>query len=432
MATEQDPEVALASTVALASVFSNCVEAFGLIYPTHKWEREEQVLLSRLGIQQARLLIWGDILGICSPPAWVTTHAVPLHPSATYPDVNEPMYFGARDGRLDDYEIRQKIEKALDGIAERSVHMSAQAMAERYGLKTPKKGVPDFQPALDNNRLERFREVYSLLLDVAEERAHLARRSGSVAQQRWAIGDTRKFTGFIEMIRERVDGLVELMGVGERIDRAMKMDIRAMGWHPNPERSKTAMVISKLRLILDACKEDYPQYVGAVQSALDYLNDEWSGETNYDQVVVQPVKKPQVMTQPVVNSQPEKKKRPGFSLFRPKSWMKPAKEKGRSQSIAGIPEETPRSKSESYAPGSDTDFEALEPVRSKSVSAISAMPASLEEQLESENRLRHIDTVSTMTPEDLTQTETVATMVSRHDQYRGPYRVATKEHRRPH
>ena len=57
-------EALLPSVMALANLFSNTVEAFGLIRASQRWEREEQLLLSRLGIQQARLLIWGDILGV--------------------------------------------------------------------------------------------------------------------------------------------------------------------------------------------------------------------------------------------------------------------------------------------------------------------------------------------------------------------------------
>ena len=93
-------EALLPGVMALANLFSNTVEAFGLIRASQRWEREEQLLLSRLGIQQARLLIWGDILGVSSPPPSVTNQAVPKHPSAAYPDLKEPTFFAPRDARL--------------------------------------------------------------------------------------------------------------------------------------------------------------------------------------------------------------------------------------------------------------------------------------------------------------------------------------------
>ena len=47
-------EALLPGVMALANLFSNTVEAFGLIRASQKWEREEQLLLTRLGIQQAQ------------------------------------------------------------------------------------------------------------------------------------------------------------------------------------------------------------------------------------------------------------------------------------------------------------------------------------------------------------------------------------------
>ena len=85
-------EALLAGVMALANLFSNTVEAFGLISASQRWEREEQLLLSKLGIQQARLLIWGDILGVSSPPSSVTNRAVPQHPSAAYPDLSDEAF----------------------------------------------------------------------------------------------------------------------------------------------------------------------------------------------------------------------------------------------------------------------------------------------------------------------------------------------------
>ena len=106
-----DHEAALTGAVALANLFSNCVEAFNLILPGHKWEREEQLLLCRLGLQQARLLIWGSVVGVTSPPSSVTDRAVPKHPSAAYPDLKEPTFFGPRDARLDEPHFRPGVSR---------------------------------------------------------------------------------------------------------------------------------------------------------------------------------------------------------------------------------------------------------------------------------------------------------------------------------
>ncbi|KAK4987322.1 hypothetical protein LTR66_007625 [Elasticomyces elasticus] len=427
MAPAQDQESILRNVIALASLFSNCVEAFGMIHPSHKWEREEQLLLSKLGLQQARLLIWGDILGVSAPPASVATHAIPSHPSATYPDLTQPMYFGARDPRLDDPEMRKSVDQALNGIVDRSAHTSREEMMELYGLRRPKKSVGEHQLALDNNRLEAFREKYSLLLDVAEQYSSLTRRSASITMQHWAIVDNRKFANFVQLIRERVDGLVQMMNVQERVDRAMTMDIKALGWHLSPDSARTAQDTSKLRLIHEICKLEYPQYTGATQQALENLGNNWDGSNSYEARVAQSGGvQPAVQTFTAEHA--SKEKRPGFfSKLRPQSWRRShAKDTGRSQSGSSVPlaeEITARSLSES-AP-SNRLSSPLEPARSKSVSVLPPRPVSSDE--DSKNQLAHVDTVSTVSDADLGRTQTLASMVSRHDQYHGPYRVATND-----
>lgn len=48
--------------------------------------------------------------------------------------------------------------------------------------------------------------------------------------QHWIVHDVAKFNDFVRTVR--VDGLIALMGVKEQVDRGMKTDIKAFGWHP--------------------------------------------------------------------------------------------------------------------------------------------------------------------------------------------------------
>ncbi|KAJ9629834.1 hypothetical protein H2203_002215 [Taxawa tesnikishii (nom. ined.)] len=422
MLTREDQEALLAPVLALAGLFSNCVEAFGNVQPSsHKWDRDEHILLSRLGIQQARLLIWGDILGISSPPAVIATSAVPLHPSDTYPDVNQPMFFTARDPRLDDPQMRAKVMESLKEIVDRAFHESREEAMEKYGLKAPKKGLVTHQPALDTNRLEGFREKYQLLQDVADAHTQLAsaRRSLSITQMNWAIVDKHKFANYILLIQEKVDLLIHMMDVQERIDRGVRVDIKSLGWHPSPDRTKTARDISKLRIIQAACQDEYPDPVA----------------------VVTPMEKR-------TEKQAEKPKRPGFlARFRPKSWSKTKTDKhekhfSKHANQLQVPsppsddQNPPRSKSEAW-PMSSMDHDispGLEPVRSNSLSALpDTRPISLDGSLEADvgkqdrTDLARFQTASTITDADLGQTQTLASMISRHDMYHGPYRTATRE-----
>ncbi|KAM3420733.1 hypothetical protein BST61_g3982 [Cercospora zeina] len=268
-------EALLTGAFALASLFSSCVEAFGLIHANQKWDKEEQLQLTRLGLQQARLLIWGTVVGIASPPASVTDRKVPRHPSLAYPDLKEPTFFDARDARLDDPEFRTPIEQTLSAIADRSAATTREEMMAKYGLKPARKFGPVLGQAMDTNRLEGFREKYALLREVAEDVARInTRRNNSLTYTPWMLADVAKFGHFIDLTSEKVDSLINLLDVKEKVDRAMRMDIRVFGWHIVPDRMRTAQDISKLRMLQEICKNDYPEYLVATQQALDNISRE--------------------------------------------------------------------------------------------------------------------------------------------------------------
>jgi len=430
-------EAPLAGAIALASLFSNCVVAFGLIHPGSKWEKAEQLLLTRLGVQQARLLIWGDIVGITSPPTTVTDRAVPKHPSAAYPDLNEPTFFGARDARLEDADVRTQVEDALGGIVDRGAVSSREEMMAKYGLKPPKRFSADYTAPLDTFRLDHFRERYELLQEVAEDYAQLnTRRSNSIVQTTWVIADHTRFASFIKLTQEKVDFLVNLMGVKGGVDRAMRMDIRAIGWHLSADRLRIAQDVSKLRLVQEACKDEYPEYVVATQEALGNIEREKRENSSIVSAA------PMVPENPFTtlpnspqakepNAKNDKHKRPGglFGLFKNFGKSHNNVPKGRSQSVSAassIPEDPPRSQSDAgpitRREEEDDDVDELKTVRSKSVGDI--LPSMDEEFLK--NRLELLNTQATV-KEDPAQLDDLANMISRHDQYHGIARTATKD-----
>ncbi|KAK5107901.1 hypothetical protein LTR62_000561 [Meristemomyces frigidus] len=437
-------ESALTGALALANVFSNCVEAFGLIHPAHKWEKEEQLLLSRLGIQQARLLIWGDVVGVSSPPKTVTDRAVPKHPSAAYPDLTEPTFFGARDVRLDQPEFRTRVENALGAIVDRQAGSSRDEMMERYGLRPPKRFTALREPALDVQRLEGFRERYELLQEVGETFANLGtRRTNSIVASSWTIADNHRFANFIKLTTEKIDEMIKLMGVQENVDRGMRVDIKSLGWHLTSDKQRLASDTSKLRLLKEVCLADYPQYVGACDTALDNINRE---NREHGVVVPVPAFTPAVPSRSShglpksshahTSGENDKHKRPGilgmFKAFGKSRDKVPSSKRRNSASVEPL-----RSLSDAgpttYYPEihnpADEDGGSLEPVRSKSVGDILDTPGV--EEIHLQNRLQQMrtqdDEVLPKVP--LVQTDTVGSVISRHDQYHGIGRVETKDQR---
>ena len=340
------------AVLQLAQLFSTCVECFGLIHPSKDYERAQLLPVAQLGIQQARLLAWGDYVGICATN-------------------------NTRDARLDDPDVRRRIERALQNIIDRPSNVHRTSMMEMYGLKPPRKFTTLYQPALDTARLEVFRAKFEIL---NKERWEI-RRGMSVTASHWSVIDPEKFKNFVALVKENVDDLINLMDNVAAVDRAVKSDIRALGWHPIFDHVKAASDTSKLRLIRDACKVDYPEYAQATEGALAYIEREW--KDNYEEIRERGSEIPgsaarfamqsayaQALHDSVLAHPPSPKKEKGRNIFgflRTKSWRRNSEEmvpRAKSADATAM-------KPQSVAAGtSDDGFTVQEHTRSKSISVI--------------------------------------------------------------
>lgn len=377
----------LDNVFSLATAFATCVEAFNQIHPHKDSDYAQKVALTKLGIQQGRLLIFGDAVGISAPPATIARHMVPSHPGLTNPDPSLPINFGVRDARLDEEGVRRKVMQALEEIYGRPAHLSRDELMERYGLKQPKRFSTIEHPALDTNRLEAFREKHALLIDLVRQTGIRAtpKRQGSIATNHWTVKDVVRFDAFVATVRTEVDGLIALFGVKEQVDRGMRTDIKAMAWHPELQSAMVRQDWEKLKLIRESVADDYPEYVEVADKAIQYLVDELRDtklQMYREAHGLQPSTgaatrkasnegKPAVKTseQHVKPVRAPKEKRP--SLWSRLSGYKRS-HKQRNISVVSAPDETDvqRSLSETGAGRMSDDENALTTVRSKSLSAM--------------------------------------------------------------
>jgi hypothetical protein len=357
---EDEQKLQLGQVLTLATLFSTCVEAFGLIHPSKDFEKSQQLLLTKLGVQQARLLIWGDVVGIHAPPPPFPTHIVPSHPGPLNPDPKEPVYFGVRDVKLDEPAKRKEVEERLNEIVYRPSHLGREEMMEKYGLKPPKKFSSIYQPAFDATRLEAFREKYGLLQDLADlYNVRANRQSLSMTSSHWQIYDTTKFEAFVQLVKDNIDPLVKLLDSAEAVDRGMKMDIRSLVWHPETlSRAMAAKDMSKLRLLREACENEYPDYATAADNALKYLDSEFKA-------TYMAARKPAAqLPKSKANGEHkhEEQKRPSFF-----NWFRSSS--GKKSTLAVPVDESQRTMSES-GPSKTPQDVTEEPVRAMSMSAI--------------------------------------------------------------
>jgi hypothetical protein len=478
-ATPKKPSKAdiLTDVLSLATQFSTCVEAFNLIHPHKDSDHAQKVALTKLGIQQGRLLIFGDAVGISSPPRVIARYMVPSHPGLTNPDPTLPIHFADRNPKLDDEAINAKVRAALSEIEGRPSHLTREELMEKYGLKSPKRFTVLEHPALDTNRLEAFREKYALLQDLVRQsgiRSGL-RRGVSMTSTHWTVRDATRFEKFITTVRLEVDGLIAMMGVKDQVDRGMRTDVKALAWHPDLSGPTVRQDWEKLRLIREAVAVDYPEYVEVAENALKYIREELAGSKLAAlRSELKPPSEPiarrdsamekdgvNVSTQPVKQSlkSPDKEKRPGFlSAFRFKSWGKNSKARTSSVAQPASDYEDPyRSLSADLGGFKHTDEDlSLDPVRSKSMSAMPDVPAplSLDSRLHtvpSQDKSKNLDTIEVQQtsvenntkskgPEwgrealdgewsrnALTHADTANSLIDRHDMYKDVGRIETKD-----
>ena len=485
----------LTDVYSLAMQFSTCVEAFNLIHPSKDHDHAQKVALAKLGLQQGRLLIFGDAVGISAPPATIARHMIPSTPGLTNPDPHLPVNFGIRDPRLDNEMVNGKIRRALHEIAGRPVNMSRDELMNVYGMKSPKSYQRVEYPALDTNRLEGFREQYALLQDLVRQSGARAsiKRNMSMTTNHWTVKDSTRFNEFVKTVRTEVDALIELMGVKEQVDRGIRSDIRCMAWHPDLTGPLVHQDWEKLRLVREACEVDYPEYIEVADTALQYLNEELKesslakrraslgiGESDgpaggrrksdYELRSVPPKAAAaekshlQVSAERAIEPNGGKEKRPGWlSAFKFKTRSSKAskydKQRSKSTSEAVDPQRSLSATAESTptAQHSSEETNSLEPVRSKSLSAMPDEPA-----LDLDARVRGLSMNSETKPDlpvvqgssgqvtnvldldsnALTQTDTISSegsqhglsgattvnsLIDRHDMYRGMGRIETKD-----
>jgi hypothetical protein len=331
-----------------------------------------------------------------------------------------------RDPRLTNPEIRTTIEQALQDVIDRPAHTDRETQFEEFGLKPPKKFSRASQPALDTARIESFRER----LEILQHQRWEIKRGMSITISHWIIQDLGKFKGFLAMVKEKIDFLIGLMDVGSKVDTALRYDIKALGWHPVFDRMRASYDMAKLRIIQEACKDDYPTYVEAAQVALEYLNKEY--KDNYQEIregTPTSTEIPGAAAYMIAQSRqlasaygkkPKNEKTPSntpifLKMFRPKSWRKGSKD-------LSVDDGDAKGRSMSHTPTTSTNplTPPLTPERSKSIAApMTSVPdAARQERKSEDNAMARTATVESAIG---TTAAPIVSMISRYDYWKSPW-----------
>lgn len=215
------PVEPISLSIGIAALFSTCVECFEYFKAAKGFEQNFEVLLVKLEYQQERLLVWGDLAGVCNGEQ----HDVGL--------ISES-----------DHRRRDLTKRCLESI--QHLLKDTETLKSKYGLRAyipANDSAP--QSGISSNALKRFR------LRLGRQ----AQGPGVLDKTRWAIHHETKFQKLVEDIRDLMDDLTTIVPVSfEMQEQKVQDDIASM-----------VDDIQGLQLFQEACKDDYPNWTNGGQ-----------------------------------------------------------------------------------------------------------------------------------------------------------------------
>lgn len=212
-------------SIAIATLFTTCIECFECFKAAKGFEQHFEVLLVKLEYQQERLLVWGDLAEVCNE----RRHNV------------NPI--------SENENKRQDLTKrCLDSI--HRLFKDTEILKTKYGVRAYTSAI-DTAPhsGISSNALKRFR----LRLGRHNQPPSVFEKT------RWAIHDETKFQKLVQDIRDLIDCLMAEVPVSRELqEQKVQDDIASM-----------VDDIQSLHLFKEACKDEYPKWWTAASAAID-------------------------------------------------------------------------------------------------------------------------------------------------------------------
>ncbi|KAL8685894.1 MAG: hypothetical protein Q9218_007484 [Villophora microphyllina] len=232
-----EPVSLTVGAVALVSLLTTCVECFAYVDSAKSCGRDLELLTTKFAIERARLLIWGESVGISSTNATGCTKVESAH-------------------------VRPLVEQILNCI--RMLFDDTNALTTRYGLKPtsnnePSSSLPLLGPSTSNGAIGLSCLLKTSYIRFKSRIEQNHNRTGTAKKTKWAIRDKQKFVSLVDDIHRLIDGLEALT---DSIDVAMKRAVLVRG------ELSTIEDLEDLRLIEEASAGNNQQWCDAASAVL--------------------------------------------------------------------------------------------------------------------------------------------------------------------
>ena len=170
------------SVVALASLFSTCVECWEYVESARSHGRDYELLATQLEVEKTRFLIWGDVVGVLKSSE------------------------SERDEVLNHPRVAPVVERILNHII--SIFSDSEGLTSKYGLMQEQVDRDESKSAtLSANQLSRYKVSYKQFLAQVKT---VQQRTSLLRKIRWAIRDRSKFGVLVDEVRQLVDSLKDI------------------------------------------------------------------------------------------------------------------------------------------------------------------------------------------------------------------------------
>jgi hypothetical protein len=187
--------------IGLASLFSTCVDAFGYFKLAQHADRAVEVVLLKLDIEKARLLIWGDNVGVFSA--------------------------GGPNPQLLDERMVDLIRRIL--VQVESLLTDSEKLRATYGVRNLDKSWERAVDYVSRKSHVIFRTSASRFFTRNSSKLSAAPQGSRAARIKWAVYEREKFQHLVNNLSDLVDSLFELVSVArETQDRIIIEDIESI------------------------------------------------------------------------------------------------------------------------------------------------------------------------------------------------------------
>ena len=222
----------VASSLTLAALFKNCVEAFDLIRTAQNQERDYKRLSIKLNIEKCRLYNWGESMRLIATVA------------------------GSRKRPLDTFIFRDHVKDILELI----LHLfhDSSKLTERYGCNAISSAQDPYGYSLvarDTTPIQNLAASFSNFT--------LGTTSDLSQRTRWVIQDKKRFESLIVEVRDLVNGLQDITKtLSSASHQRRKMSRRI-------EQIKD---VETLNIVAEACENIHPHISRAASTTADTLS----------------------------------------------------------------------------------------------------------------------------------------------------------------